>query len=389
MSLELHRMMRRSMRRLVNRRTHFDDSSDEEGYHLQAHPRPRAPGILSEIAGRVGACFVPYVALLCQWEDDADIKAGKPVGNLLAATSVRLESFGGSRRRVHVHSAEAAMPKTNSEAHDWLRENGFDPDETSTAFCRAAEMGEVEICKWIYRNAPNSDALRRLTAAGANPFLLSCKSGNLQLVKWLVLKGSKISSKDYLGYGAMHYSCRAGSLEVAKWLWRHLGTHSITERSSYGDTPLLLACAGGHRLCAEWLMSLGADATTKNTDGDDAYSEALRGSHLDMACWLKNRCWLNFAHVDALGCVDFHRACAVGDERVFDMVDELIAPPRRLREGHDDVDLSCLCKRDERNLTPMDYALRNQQHKAVRFFVAYYYSTSKYFLFSCFAVLTN
>ena len=281
------------------------------------------------------------------------------------------------------------MPKTNSEAHDWLRENGFDPDETSTAFCRAAEMGEVEICKWIYRNAPNSDALRRLTAAGANPFLLSCKSGNLQLVKWLVLKGSKISSKDYLGYGAMHYSCRAGSLEVAKWLWRHLGTHSITERSSYGDTPLLLACAGGHRLCAEWLMSLGADATTKNTDGDDAYSEALRGSHLDMACWLKNRCWLNFAHVDALGCVDFHRACAVGDERVFDMVDELIAPPRRLREGHDDVDLSCLCKRDERNLTPMEYALRNQQHKAVRFFVAYYYSTSKYFLFSCFGVLTD
>ena len=382
-------MMRRSMRRLVNRRTHFDDSSDEEGYHLQAHPRPRAPGILSEIAGRLGACFVPYVALLCQWEDDVHIKAGKPVRNLLAATSVRLESFGGSRRRVHVHSAEAAMPKTNSEAHDWLRENGFDPDETSTAFCRAAEMGEVEICKWIYRNAPNSDALRRLTAAGANPFLLSCKSGNLQLVKWLVLKGSKISSKDYLGYGAMHYSCRAGSSEVAKWLRRHLGTHSITERSSYGDTPLLLACAGGHRLCAEWLMSLGADATTKNTDGDDAYSEALRGSHLDMACWLKNRCWLNFAHVDALGCVDFHRACAVGDERVFDMVDELIAPPRRLREGHDDVDLSCLCKRDERNLTPMDYALRNQQHKAVRFFVAYYYSTSKYFLFSCFGVLTD
>ena len=75
----------------------------------------------------------------------------------------------------------------------------------------------------------------------------------------------------------MHYSCRAGSLEVAKWLWRHLGTHSITERSSY-DTPLLLACAGATAFVRNGSLSLGADAIPR-TPTATTFSEAFPEGH--------------------------------------------------------------------------------------------------------------
>lgn len=120
----------------------------------------------------------------------------------------------------------------------------------------AAASGKLTIMKTVIRLNDTGD-IDRPTALGATPFLIACKCAGIDTMQALFT--NKVDPQRLTGSGnnAIHLAVLSGSLAKVRFL---LDLHVPFEmRNASQDSPLDLACEGGHTEIAKFLISLGSD----------------------------------------------------------------------------------------------------------------------------------
>lgn len=124
----------------------------------------------------------------------------------------------------------------------------------SSAKNRSLEEERLEVCKDMLRES--HDLVDKLDKDGRNPLMLAAKSGNLEMVRSLLHKGSKALQQDDIGETAVHFAIEAGNDQCLKSLLRFMTT--AENKSLDVDYPHLLHLAAekGHLSCCQMLLAV-------------------------------------------------------------------------------------------------------------------------------------
>lgn len=133
---------------------------------------------------------------------------------------------------------------------------------------RAAEAGDVALCSHILDAAANSSSTASLSATvlqpiidcvdqnGASALMIACTRDSVELVSLLLQRGANVHLYRHHGqYTALHSSCARGFTEIARLLLN--AGANVDSTDAIGATPLSLACANGHLVCATLLVQTG------------------------------------------------------------------------------------------------------------------------------------
>lgn len=127
------------------------------------------------------------------------------------------------------------------------------------------------------------------------PLHHAAQKGNLKLVKFLLIKGAKIDSRDYMGMTPLHHATINGHISVVNYLLsKHANVHArdiyftsllhfssfyghkdlaeifldrglnVNSRDFMFSTPLYLACCSGHLTVVVFLLSRDANVNSQN-----------------------------------------------------------------------------------------------------------------------------
>lgn len=117
---------------------------------------------------------------------------------------------------------------------------------------------------------------------GCYVFHAACRTGCVELVKWMIENNICIEKVGELKYDqlydALRISCIGNQLEVAKIIYE-------AQMKKYGNFIIKYGfeetCIRGYLEVAQWLVSIGADANK-----DNALERTCRAGHLDVIKWL-------------------------------------------------------------------------------------------------------
>ena len=152
-------------------------------------------------------------------------------------------------------------------------------------------------------------------ANGSTPLYLACKSGNLELVKYLILKKNCDPNKpNALGLVPLHNAALGGHIGIARYLIEEKHC-TVTSRDNNGNTPLHLACQSGILPIVKYFIE------TQNCDPvcvtNDRYTQPLhlacQNGHMEVAKYLIEEKHCDPASWSGEGFQSVHLACKSGE----------------------------------------------------------------------------
>ena len=99
--------------------------------------------------------------------------------------------------------------------------------------------------------------------SGETPLMIASISGNLPVVKSLVLQ--RKAQINHIGWTPLHYACANGHLDIAQFLIANGA--SIDSLSQGNTTPLMMAVQSGNEVLVKLLLDKGADLQLRNSQG--------------------------------------------------------------------------------------------------------------------------
>jgi ankyrin repeat protein len=141
--------------------------------------------------------------------------------------------------------------------------------------------------KKIVMDAPTMARARKICAdgngQGSTPVLITCLSGHLEALKWLLSRGSSRKEVDSAGMNTLLMASIGGHVKIAQFLIAASSKSSqylVNESNSEGFTPLLLASYTGQAEMVRFLLSNGANPRRTNAQGSGPLSLAAINGHL-------------------------------------------------------------------------------------------------------------
>ncbi|XP_048258104.1 fibronectin type 3 and ankyrin repeat domains protein 1-like [Haliotis rufescens] len=127
------------------------------------------------------------------------------------------------------------------------------------------------------------------------PVMWAAGFGHGEVVELLVRKGADVSLVDEGGSSILHFACYAGDMEMVKFVLS-LNVLDIESRGALSRTPVMYAARWGHRDVLELLVSIGADVSLVDDDGDNILHLVGWGGDMETAKFVLS---LNVVDIDA------------------------------------------------------------------------------------------
>lgn len=106
------------------------------------------------------------------------------------------------------------------------------------------------------------ESVKAMDKMGRTALHLASQTGNLEIVKILLTRGSGLHTQDHQGQTPLHLACQTGQYETAKFLIEQGAKIDVQDKT--GTTALMLAAAADHLSIVRMLYYLGANTTLKN-----------------------------------------------------------------------------------------------------------------------------
>ncbi|XP_046543661.1 ankyrin repeat domain-containing protein 50-like [Haliotis rubra] len=204
----------------------------------------------------------------------------KRVGHILSQGLVDINSRDEKHGRTPLM---VAAQKGHCRIFDFLITKGADMSEVDND-CEnilhwACKGGHVSMVECVLQQYGIN-----ITAGKTPPLILAAFRGNRNVCEFLVCMGANVSVH-HLGYNVLHWACTAGRVGIVKYLLT-LSSVDINSRGEDGMTPLMAAVEYEHRDVFELLVSMGANMSQVDDDGNSVLHFACRGGHLDLVKYL-------------------------------------------------------------------------------------------------------
>ncbi|HNI98888.1 MAG TPA: ankyrin repeat domain-containing protein [Leptospiraceae bacterium] len=212
-----------------------------------------------------------------------------------------------------------------AETARYLMEKGADFRKKDrfgwTAFHSACSFGSIELIRIFAEEKKLSAGLR--TEKMETPFLLSCSSGHLECVEYLLSIGADINEQDKEGNSCILYACQSvcdGASDIVKFFMNR--GFSLKVKNLKGFSPVHFAVCTGSLNLVRFLLENGADLNERTLAGETPmYIACTRpGLTSDMLEFLKNK--------NALFSADFkdgetalHRAVRTG---LYELIEHIV-----------------------------------------------------------------
>ena len=250
----------------------------------------------------------------------------------------------------------------------WADEDGQTPLFIS---CRS---GNLDIAKYLKDSGSD---LTRARDDGFTPIHIASYHGHIHIVRYLHVSGVNVDTFEFnKGLTPLSIACATGNLEVVEYLVQNGADVETTERS--GCTPLIIASGCGQFKIVQYLIHAGANLSASSTDGYTALFSASGAGHLDVVKLLQSH-GASLEARSAKGSTAFYVSCANGHFEVLSFLKEAGAniesadnnnltplhaavgsPKSSLRVFRYLIYHGCdITRRDRRNKVALDYARRD------------------------------
>lgn len=128
-------------------------------------------------------------------------------------------------------------------------------------------------------NGNNEIILRLIKAGGILSLIESTKMGKKSLVDYSIRRNVGIYERDENGHTALMIASQSDNPEIIESL---LAVFDINAKSGKGQTPLILASAGGFKLAVATLLKNGAKTELVDNNGMDASDHSYINGHTDI-----------------------------------------------------------------------------------------------------------
>ena len=149
----------------------------------------------------------------------------------------------------------------------WANDEGCHLDivnvHGNTPLSNACQNGHIEIaCFLIAEGTP----INHRNLRGETPFIIAAENNQLELTTKLKKLGADMRLRDNHGNSALLMAARFGANDSIRWLIEN-GISAINEENDRGMTAILCAAFNGHTQTVELLLTLKAQTTERNKDG--------------------------------------------------------------------------------------------------------------------------
>jgi serine/threonine-protein phosphatase 6 regulatory ankyrin repeat subunit B len=216
-------------------------------------------------------------------------------------TSLMLACGGGHLDIVRVlvqHMGDQALEETNDDGLTPLHWAALGGDEETVAFLLskgaqanskdtagqtplmgACEEGHVGVIRGLLQHM-GATALQETDAQGHTALHWAAMSSQEETVAFLLAQGAQANSRDLSSRTPLMLACEKGHLGVVQVLVQHMGDQGLEEADENGLTALHWAALGGHEETVAFLLSKGAPANSKDTDGQTPLMVACLEGHV-------------------------------------------------------------------------------------------------------------
>ncbi|XP_046550205.1 26S proteasome non-ATPase regulatory subunit 10-like, partial [Haliotis rubra] len=114
-----------------------------------------------------------------------------------------------------------------------------------------------------------------------SPLIQAVRTGNRDVIEFLVSTGSNVSQVDQFGNTALHWACTGRHVAMVKYLVSQ-GSVDVNSRNRDGRTALMGAALKGNRNVFEFLVNMGANESHVDDDGHNILHLASSYGRMEM-----------------------------------------------------------------------------------------------------------
>jgi ankyrin repeat protein len=249
------------------------------------------PFMLACWRGHLGVVRV-LVQQLGKQELEATNKGGQ--------TALHAAASCGNKEIVSFLLGQGALPSSRDK-------NG------TTPLMLACEEGQTGMVNVLLQHV-GPEALRETNEHGLTALHCAALWGHGETVTFLLGQGAQANSRDEDGTTPFMMACQQGHMGVVKVLLQHMGKQALQETDNEGRTALHYAAYGGHEEIAAFLISQGAQCSSRTARrGGTPFMWACRQGRLGVV-------YLLLQHIgpealqerDVNGRLALHWACKTG-----------------------------------------------------------------------------